>query len=240
MKLNALSVTFVSISLLLLLGLVLSFSQPSYGWGRYEWDVLQPFEGRFHLEPYPMLEVARALDSSDFGPVSVYPLSNAGRGSFARNLQEFEGEVVSLNARVLCSGEFTMLEVQESSITLVNRVVEFPEPTSMQPQGEVTLRGEITDMKSYVGFREPGFGDLLRSPAASSIRAGIPPVLVVTDKEGRQKIVVLIDENRQRTSNHVLGMIAVPIEIKGTLWTWGGLPFLSADFSAYRKMSFWD
>ena len=240
MRLNTFSATLGAIFLLLFLGVLLSLSQPGYGWGRYEWDVVQPFEGRLHLEPYPLLEIARVLESDDFGPVSIYPLSNSGRGFFTRNLQEFEGKVVSLNARILCSGELTMLEVQESTIEEVTRVVEFPEPTSMKPQGEVVLRGEITDMKSYLGFREPGFGDVLRSPSSSSIRAGIPPVLVVTDKEGRQKAVVLIDEKKRSMGDSVLNTIAVPVEIRGTLCTWGGVPFLAANASSYRKLSFWE
>lgn len=133
-----------------------------------------------------------------------------------------------------------MLEVQENSIAPVTRVVQFPEPTSMKTQDNITLRGEISDLKSYLGFREPGFGDLLRSPAANSIRAGVPPVLVITDREGRQKIVILLDAKQQAVGSSILGMVAVPVEIQGTLWNWGGTPFLAADPATYRKLSFWD
>ncbi len=240
MKWNNLSVTLAAISSLVVLALVLSLSQPSFGWGRYEWDVLQPFEGRLRLEPYPVLEVARVLDSPDFGPVSIYPLAKSGGGRFAPALHALDGEVVALNARVLCSGEFTMLDAQENSIAPVARVIEVPDPSKMQEQTEVTLRGEIADLKSYLGFREPGFGDLLRSPAASAIRAGIPPVLVVTDEEGRQKVLMLVGTGMQPVGDALLGLVAAPVEVKGKLWSWGGFPVLAASPADYRRLSFWE
>lgn len=240
LQLNDLSISLAAVSILLVLALLLSFSQAGFGWGRYEWEVSQPFQGRLRLSPYPALEVARVLESQDFSAVSVYPLSNAGRGSFTRNLSRFDGEVISLNARVLCSGDLTMLEVAEDSIETAARVVEFPLPDAMREQTGVVLRGEITDLKSYLGFREPGLGDLLRSPAANAIRAGIPPVLVVTDQEGRQKALMLVDEKMQPVGDAVLGQVAVPVEIRGKLWTWGGFPVLAADPAGYRRLGRWE
>jgi len=234
------SLTVAWLVLLVLLALLLATSQRDFGWGRYEYGVLQPFQGRLRLAPYPALEVERPLLSPDWSAVSVYPLSGGGGAEFARNLTHIDGTLVTLNARILCVGDLTMLEVAPESIRPFTRTVDFPEPEPVRPVAHVTLRGEIVDLKSYLGYREPELGDLLRSPASSAIRAGIPPVLVVADAEGRRRAFLLVDTSGAPIGEAALGRIATPLEITGQLRMWADFPILAAEPSSYRRLWFWE
>lgn len=228
------------ILLLVVAGVVLAASQRSMGWGRYEFNVLQPFQGRLRMAPYPALELERPLFSEGQRAVSVYPLSSGRRGGFARDLSFLDGELVTLDARILCAGNLTMLEVAEDTIARVSRAIGFPEPEPIRKVGEVTLRGEIVDLKSYLGFREPEFGDLLRSPAAGAIRAGIPPVLVVSDRQRRRTAFLLIAPDGAPVGDAALGRVARRIEIRGELRMWADFPVLAAHPVSYRSLWPWE
>ncbi|MCW5963319.1 MAG: hypothetical protein KIT83_04710 [Bryobacterales bacterium] len=228
------------ILLLILAAVLLAASQRPMGWGRYEFNILQPFQGRLRLTPYPALEVERSLFSVGQPAVSVYPLSSGRRGGFVRNLSFLDGELVTLEARILCAGNLTMLEVAEDTVARVTRTIEFPQPEPIRKSGEVTLRGEIVDLKSYLGFREPEFGDLLRSPAAGAIRAGIPPVLLVIDRQRRRTAFLLVARDGTPAGDAVLGRIATRIEVRGELRMWADFPVLAADPSTYRSLWPWE
>lgn len=226
--------------LLLVLAVLLAVFQRPIGAGRYEFDVVQPFQGRLRLGPYPALEVERNPYSEGWSAVSVYPLASRRARGFARDLRSFDGQLVTLNARVLCAGELTMLEVEEESITAETRPIEFPEPGSMRDVGDVRLRGEIVDLKSYLGFREPEWGDLVRGPAGNSLRAGVPPVLVVRDAESRTKAFLLVRPDGSPVGDAVVGRLARPVEIAGRLQMWGDFPVLAANPEDYRNLLPWE
>lgn len=226
--------------LLLVMAILLAWSQQDFGWGRYENGVLQPFQGRLRLLPYPALEVERPLRSDDWSAVSVYPLVASTGGGISEALSEFDNVLVTLNARVLCSGDLTMLEVVEESVARVTRTIEFPNPEVLRDVSEVTLRGEIIDLKSFLGFREPEIGNLLRSPASSAIRSGVPPLFVVTDSQGTQKGFLLVDAHGNPAAQLAIGRVAVPLEIRGRLKMWGDFPVISSSPEGVQRIWFWD
>lgn len=239
-RISPLMLAMAGIAMLLGLALLLALSQKPLAAGRYEFDVLQPFQGRLRLAPYPALEVERNPASEGWSAVSVYPLSSTRARGFARDLRSLDGELVTLNGRILCAGELTMLEVEEASISPLTRAIEFPDASQIRAAGDVTLRGEIMDLKSYLGFREPEWGDLLRSPASSAIRAGVPPVLVVRDAQRRTKAFLLVDPGGNPVGPAVLGRIARPLEVRGQLRFWGDFPILAAQPTDYRSLLPWE
>ena len=58
--------------------------------------------------------------------------------------------------------------------------------------GEHTLRGEIVDIKCYLGVMKPAHGKPHRSCAARCISGGIPPVLMVKDRDGDTNYLLLV------------------------------------------------
>ncbi len=226
--------------IVVVIAVLLSASQRSLGWGRYEFGVVQPFQGRLRLTPYPALEIERSLESEGQSSVSVYPLSSLGPTGFSRDLSFLDGTLVSLEARVLCVGTLTMLEVAEDTISRFERPVDFPPPEQIRKLGDVTLRGEIVDLKSYLGFREPELGDLLRSPAAGAIRAGVPPVLVVTDSAGMRTAFLLLHPDGRPVGEDAIGNVATALEVRGELRMWADFPALAADPATYRRLWPWE
>ncbi len=227
--------------LLLVLGaLVVGISQRPRSWGRYEYEVLQPYQGRLRMSPYPALEVERPMESEGQRSVSLYPLASSRPRGFRRDLSFLDGKLVTLSGRVLCAGTLTMLEVEEDDVALLGRDIEFPAQEAVRAMGPVKLRGEILDLRSYLGYHEPEFGDLLRTPSAGAIRAGIPPVLVVTEASGRRVAFLLVRPDGAPVGGAALGRLAIPVEIEGEFRLWADFPMLAADPASYRRLWPWE
>ncbi|MCU0229728.1 MAG: hypothetical protein MUF01_19020, partial [Bryobacterales bacterium] len=121
--------------LLAMVAVLVAVSQPPRQWGRYEYEVLQPFQGRLQLRPYPALQIERPMESEGQRSVSIYPLaSNRARG-FRRDLSFLDGQLVTLSARVLCAGTLTMLLVEEDTVAALGRDIEFPAQESVRAVG---------------------------------------------------------------------------------------------------------
>ena len=225
---------------LVVLAIILSVSLPQFSWGHAEWELVQSFEGRLRLSPYPALELARSLESPDHSKTSIYPLVNRAAGGFTRNMDSLDGQVVTVQAQIFGNGPVTMLYVDEQSIVPAERVISFPAAEQILDVSEVTVRGQIVDVASYAGLREPAFGDYLRSPAANSVLAGVAPILIVRDKDGRESALLLVDESKNPVTRQVVSQVAFPLEVRGKLAQWGGFPVLIANPGNYRRLLPWE
>jgi hypothetical protein len=223
-----------------ILGLVLGAMQRDLGAGRYQQTITQSFQGRLVVSPYPALQVERPLLSEEFSAVSVYPLASSRSRGFARDLRALDGTIITVNARILSKGPMTMLEVDDDTFEAVTRMVEFPDLEPVRDRAPTTLRGRILDLRGHLGFHGSEAADLLRSPAASALRAGIPPVLVVEDRDGWSGAFLMIGNDERPLHQELAGRVAVPVEVKGTLAQWGGLGVIKAEPASIRRLWPWE
>jgi hypothetical protein len=225
---------------LLLAGIVLPLAQPPLGGGRFEFDIRQSFEGVFRARPVPALWVLRRQDPGPFSNYSVYPLVGPGMHGLPASASRFDGLAVTVQGKLLYNGVFTVIETEDSAIQRVSRVVEFPEPLPAEDLGSVVLRGEILDLKSYAGYQEPNLGSWLIAPASNAIQGGVPPVLVVRNRDGEERAVLLLNGRGESLGMGVLGHLGTAVEVRGKLASNGGLLMLEAEPGSLRRLYPWD
>lgn len=226
--------------LLALFAVILALSQPSFDPGRYEFDIRQNFEGVYRSKPVPGLWVPRMQDPGEFSNYSVYPLVGTGFHGLSSAAERFDGMGVTVSGKLLYNGTLTVIEADDGSIQPITRSVEFPEPSPARELGEVTLRGEIVDIKTYAGYLEPGSGGSVIAPASNAIRGGIPPVLALRTKEGVERAALLLDSNGESIGETALGRIGTPMEVRGKLRETGGLLTLEVRPGTIRRVLPWE
>lgn len=158
-----------------------------------------------------------------------------GGGKFgARELAtKLDGKFVSVQGLLLSRDGTRMLEVSK-----IDEQPTLDAPTraalsvgTLQAHGELTLRGEIVDIKCWLGRMKPGDGRTHRACAQFCIAGGIPPVLWATD--GRR--YVLLDREGRALNEAVLPFVAEPVIVQGSLETAGELLLLRIDPTTIRR-----
>lgn len=240
MRPSSVQVALFGLLSLIVLSVIFAFAQPAVHPGRFEFDVRQPLQGLFRAKPVPALWVLRRYESSGLSNYSMYPLVGPGRHGLSNLAQRFDGGVVTLEGKLIYNRRLTVIETEESSIQRVARAVDYPEPLPPIEYGEVTLRGETIDIKSYAGYQEPGFGSLLISPASNAIRGGVPAVLVMKNEDGGERAVLLLNERGESLGDGSLGWVSVPVELQGQLESYGGLPAIKVKSGRRQRLYPWN
>jgi hypothetical protein len=75
-----------------------------------------------------------------------------------------------------------------------------------------------------------------RGCAVRCISGGIPPVLLVHEKDGSKRTYLLVSNDGSPVNKQVLEMVAEPVEITGDLIQQGSLKILRAAPSTYRRV----
>src|SRR5947207_1819862 len=97
--------------------------------------------------------------------------------------------------------------------------------------GRRTLVGEIVDSKCFLGVMNPGQLTPHRACAIRCISGGVPPVLVVRQKNGPAIYLLLVASD----GKPVLDIVAEPVEITGEVEREGDLLILRADPATYHR-----
>jgi len=92
------------------------------------------------------------------------------------------------------------------------------------------------DSKCFLGVMNPGQLTPHRACAIRCISGGVPPVLLVRQKDG-QAIYLLLDSAESKPVNkEVLELVAEPVEITGEVEQQGELLIMRADPRTYRRL----
>jgi len=76
-----------------------------------------------------------------------------------------------------------------------------------------------------------------RACAIRCISGGVPPVLLVRQKDGPAIYLMLVSTEGRPVNKQVLEMVAEPVEITGDIERQGELLILRADPATYRRVS---
>jgi len=216
-----------------LLAAWLAAAQSPLGTGVFEYATPRPFDGIVRATPYPRLEIERpGRGAGEAEARSSYPLVTLGKHGAAELARGLDGRRSRLEGSLIYRGSDTMVEVVAVRATRDERIEKLPEVDF----GTVTVRGEIVDSKCYLGVMKPGNGKPHRACAALCIRGGIPPLLVVRDRHGASRHLLLVDASGRSVNDRVLDRVAEPLEITGRLRREGPIWLLAADPAGYRRL----
>lgn len=227
----------VLLAFALLVPVALALSQRMIGVSAFEWGTHKPFAGVLQSRPYPHLLVPRPGSVEERQQFSVYYLVAPWKfGLNPADIAAFDGRSVSLKGTLIYRGTQTMIETMPEWIHLNEKSA----PPVAVPQtvqlGRQTLIGEILDSKCWLGVMNPGQLTPHRACAIRCISGGVPPVLLVRQKNGRAIHLLLVSAAGKPVNKQVLDLVAEPVEITGEVERQGEILILRADPSTYRRV----
>ena len=223
--------------LALLAPVVLAVSQRMIGASVFEWGNHKSFSGILQTTPYPHLLVPRPGNADGQSRFSTYYLVAPWKFGLNREaIAPLDGKSVTLKGTLIYRGNQTMVETQSEWI----QAKEGASAPAAVPQaialGKQTLVGEIVDSKCFLGVMNPGQLTPHRACAIRCISGGVPPVLLVRQKEGPAIYLLLVSAEAKPVNKQVLEMVAEPVEITGEVERQGELLILRADPATYRRL----
>jgi hypothetical protein len=232
--------------LAMLVPVLLAVSQRMIGQSVFEWDNHKTFTGILQVQPYPHLLVPRpgtgqfhTLQSVEMRPAAFSTYYLVAPWKFGLNreaLAAFDGKSVSLQGTLIYRGNQTMIETKPEWIQVAEKTSAPLSLPQSVPLGKQTLTGEIVDSKCFLGVMNPGQLTPHRACAIRCISGGVPPVLLVQQKNGPAIYLLLVSAEGKPVNKEVLDLVAEPVEITGEVERQGDLLILRADPATYRRL----
>jgi len=202
----------------------------------FEWGMHKTFSGILQTTPYPHLLVLRPGNADGLPRFSTYYLVAPWKfGLKPETIAPLDGKPVTLKGTLIYRGNQTMIEVLPGSIQMTNMAATIAIPQAM-PLGKQTLVGEIVDSKCFLGVMNPGQLAPHRACAIRCISGGVPPVLLVRQKDGPAIYLLLVSAEGKPVNKQVLDKVAEPLKITGEVERQGELMILRADPATYRRV----
>lgn len=216
----------------LLTAATFTIGQSPFGPAVYEFGNTRRLEGVVVEKPYPTLRVSNPGSS---GGWTHYYLASVGKWGAADQVAGFDGQAVRLEGTLVYRDDQTMIEIVDGSVRASTSNTPAA-PSAGQELGTMTLKGEIVDLKCYLGVMNPGSGKPHRSCASHCIRGGIPPVLVVDGGQGPAAYLLLLAADGSTVNQQVLPIVAEPVRITGEVVRYENVLVLKADPDTYRRI----
>ena len=205
-----------TVVLVLVVAAVLVFAQQPFASSRFEFGETRTFDGQVALAPYPTLITA----------TDRYLLVAPGKHGMVKQLPRR----VHLTGSIIERPGNRMIEVFSTS-TGAGRTTHTEEVVL----GSVSLSGEIVDTKCHFGVMNPGSGKVHRDCAVRCISGGIPPGLLVRDRDGNLQTVLLARADGRELHREFLDYIAEPVRVRGILLRSAGFLVLRVDPSTITR-----
>jgi hypothetical protein len=205
------------------LAVTLVFAQSPFAASRFEYGVYRDYEGMLLTRPYPML----------LGPDGSLPqlLVAPGKHGLEPSLSRLDGHKVRLRGSLIHRDRTRMIEVLPETIRDGGSTAVVP---NIEQLGHASLVGEIVDTKCHFGVMNPGEGKVHRDCAVRCISGGIPPGLLVRDRSGQARVVLLAwdADNLRRVA---LPFVAEPVRVEGSLHRVNGMMILHSSRSSMHR-----
>lgn len=208
------------------MAVLLVWHQRGFSEAVFEYGQLTILEGQLIRQPVPFLRVPvknAPTDAPLYERVLLIGNGKHGAQSTVRQWERQHGPLTSRNISIrgtlIYHEGHAALELSEETESLLNLPVPARVPTKpiAQSLGEVTLRGEITDPKCFLGVMKPGDGRPHRSCAVRCIAGGIPPLLWVRNGKNQGNGYLLVGPNGEMINNQIIDEIGCGVQIKGRL-----------------------
>ena len=221
----------------LLVPVALAISQRMIGASVFEWGTHKTFSGILQAQPYPHLLVPRPGKADPLPRFSTYYLVAPWKfGLDHEAIASLDGKSVMLKGTLIYRGNQTMIETKPDWIQANEKSSAPVAVPQMLGLGKQTLVGEIVDSKCFLGVMNPGQLTPHRACAIRCISGGVPPVLLVRQRDGPAIYLLLVSVEGKPVNKQVLDMVAEPLEITGEVERQGELLILRADPATYRKL----
>lgn len=154
-----------------------------------------------------------------------------GAGSF---LTEFEGLTVTVDGFALTRGDARMLELAGAPAPAQPTGAG---PTSGRgpPAEPASFRGEIVDLKCYLGAMKPGDGRAHKACATLCVVGGIPAAFITAGADGSVRCLLLRTADGRALPMNLIDRIGEPVEVRGRVAREGDFEWLIVEADAVRR-----
>jgi hypothetical protein len=210
---------------IIILGVALALSQKKFDTGNFEFGRLTEVKGIYFNTPVPNLKVINGRDiwgHENYITVPLIGYGKHGADGIMDELQKeqntsFIGKEIVLKGTLLYNDGKLLMQVEGNDKPFVkisnNNVDKSDLPKSTQ-LGEMDVKGEIVDPKCFFGVMKPGEGKPHEDCAIRCILGGMPPVLKVTDGDGRQNYYLIVGQRGEKMNKAVQNYVATPVTIR--------------------------
>jgi len=207
-------------------GLLLAVSQRPFSTGSFEFGKLTAVKGIYFDKPVPSLKTINGKDLFGNPSFITIPLIGFGKsgasGTIAAVEQEkntsLNGKEVVMKGTLLYNDGKLLMQIDANDQFLLHTGA--AADASLMPVttdlGEQTVHGEIVDPKCFFGVMKPGQGKPHKDCAIRCILGGIPPMLKVTDKDGRENYYLLAGPHGEKMNEAVKNFVAEPVTVRAT------------------------
>ena len=233
---TARKVVIMLTSLAVLASAALAVSQRMISQSVFEWGTSKTFSGILQTQPYPHLLVPRPGHAGGLPLFSTYYLVAPWKFGLNREaLASLSGKSVTLKGTLIYRGNQTMVETKPEWIQADEKAAATSPPQSI-PLGKQTLVGEIVDSKCFLGVMNPGQLTPHRACAIRCISGGVPPVLLVRQKDNPPIYLLLVSADSKPVNKEILDLVAEPVQITGEVERQGELLVLKSNPATYRRI----
>jgi hypothetical protein len=185
-------------------------------------------EGYLTVDPYPVLHKA---ESAADGLATSVLMVMEGKHSANDIADAYADTMVSVRGYPVSRGGWLMLELTGSdAITPLNSTISDSDRMSIvdaESLGTVTLTGEVVGSKCFLGVMNPGSGPVHKACADICLLGGVPPLLVVRDKQQRKFGYLLTRADGSSAARQLMSAAAESVQISGELSRKGDLLYLA-------------
>lgn len=222
---------FVLLPIIIVLGVLLALSQKQFGTGNFEFGTLTEVKGIYFNEPVPNIKVLNGKDiwgNKNYVTVPLIGFGKHGVDGLIAELEKekntsFAGKEITLKGTLLYNDGKLLMQIDGNDKPLIelndnNTVGKFDDPKEI---GMLNVKGEIVDPKCFFGVMKPGEGKPHKDCAIRCILGGIPPVLKVTNDEGKQNYYIIVGEHGEKMNEAVQDYVASPVNIHAKAVAYG-------------------
>ena len=213
-------------TLLPIIAILLVVQQRGFSDAMFEYGSPVTVEGELIRKPVPFLRVPV---KNVVGASPLYErllLIGLGKHGADSTLAQWErkhgvlgGKTLKVRGTLIYHEGKAALELTQQADALLNvSSTNTPtRPSTAQSLGIVSLQGEITDPKCFLGVMKPGDGRPHRSCAVRCIAGGIQPLLYVNNGQDKRNGYLLVGADGEPINDLLLTYVGKGVQVRGRL-----------------------
>src|SRR6266498_5337525 len=215
---------FVLLPIVIVLSVLLALSQKKFDTGTFEFGTLTEIKGIYFDKPVPKIKVINGKSIwRNYNYITVL-LIGYGKHGADGIIADFEkeknttldGKEITLKGTLLYNDGKLLIQIDANDKPLLNVAANKGSANLLSETkdlGTMNVKGEIVDPKCFFGVMKPGEGKSHKDCAIRCMLGGMPPVLKVTDEEGKQNYYLIVGSNGEKMNKAVKDFVASPVEL---------------------------
>lgn len=205
----------ILVLLFVFVALLWGLNQEKASGGKFELGNVIEIEGTFMEKPYPMLRIKGSQNIGKDVLLLGFGKFGAEKTLDQLNQSKLDGKQLKIKGTLIYYDGKTLFQIEPDAQANIQVLQNIGYSRKEQSLGSISMEGEVIDPKCYFGVMKPGHGKIHRSCGIRCIAGGIPPVFLVSNKDGTQDYLLIVDQNGNKINQQILDFVGKPVTAKG-------------------------